>query len=512
MTAAIVAEIQACIDRGETAVAIDHAREALKHASGVERAQLLLALAGACTSRGDYIEAMRAAVAAIDIFKKAGSGPGLCDALGRLGGALRGAGDHANALDIFEQAESIARGLDDPRRVALALRNIGLCSSLVGRHQHALSHLQEAVATLALVGEGPADRLAARMSLLNARTRFERSVPEGSRPPEHSLPELVHDWRAHTDDCVRAEQWRLAAMSRGNLAITLREVGHTTEAIDMLNALLGEYAAFGMTPNVALSHVELGRAWCTLRDHDKARSHYEAAIALLGDGGSLEYLSDALDGLSDSEEAAGAPAKALAALREWRVVHQRMSDESARAAVAQREARIELARLTSQWAQQAAQDPLTGLGNRRALDLWMSENLPRVEQGQALTLLLFDLDHFKQVNDRFGHATGDDVLRRVAGILENNCRSRDLAVRYGGEEFVLALASVDHAEAVDIAHRLRESIRSQDWQALASGLEVSVSIGVAQATETADLAGLLALADKRLYAAKYAGRDRVVTV
>jgi diguanylate cyclase (GGDEF)-like protein len=197
-------------------------------------------------------------------------------------------------------------------------------------------------------------------------------------------------------------------------------------------------------------------------------------------------------------------------LRRVRAIDKRKSDEAARSAVVQRELRIELARLTSQWAQQATQDPLTGLGNRRALERWMDERLPRVEHGEPLTLLLLDLDHFKRVNDRYGHGVGDEVLKRVARVIQQCCRHRDLAVRYGGEEFVLAMASVDHPAAVAIAHRVRESVAALPWAEVAAGLAVSVSIGLAEARETFDAPALLTLADKRLYAAKYAGRNQVV--
>ena len=189
---------------------------------------------------------------------------------------------------------------------------------------------------------------------------------------------------------------------------------------------------------------------------------------------------------------------------------ERKSDEAARNAVLQRELRIELARMTSQWARQATQDPLTGLGNRRALDLWLGPALSRATRGEPLLLLLMDLDHFKQVNDNFGHHIGDAVLRQVAQLISQHCRSSDLAVRYGGEEFLLALSGVPPDEAIEIAERLRQAIAAHAWQQLRPGLTVTVSMGLTSATEASDAAGLLTLADRRLYAAKYNGRNRLI--
>ena len=418
------ADVRALIEQGAIVQAIEMARAALHALAGEERAHVLLELATACNSGGDYIDALRAAVSATDLFKASDSQGGVCDALTRVAGALRSAGDHASAISTLEQAEQIARALGEPLRLAQVLRNIGVCSSLVGRHQHALSCLNEAIAEL--------------------------------------------------------------------------------------QALLAEYRVRGMRPNEGLCFAELGHCHEALSEAAAARDNYRQAIAILEDGGTLDDLQSALEGLSLVEEALGDHAASLAALRRVRAIDKRKSDEAARSAVVQRELRIELARLTSQWAQQATQDPLTGLGNRRALERWMDERLPRVEHGEPLTLLLLDLDHFKRVNDRFGHGVGDEVLKRVARVIQQCCRHRDLAVRYGGEEFVLAMASVDHPAAVAIAHRVRESVAALPWTEVAAGLAVSVSIGLAEARETFDAPALLTLADKRLYAAKYAGRNQVV--
>lgn len=142
----------------------------------------------------------------------------------------------------------------------------------------------------------------------------------------------------------------------------------------------------------------------------------------------------------------------------------------------------------------------------------MAEALPKVECGEPLTLLLLDMDHFKSIDDRFGHAVGDAVLRQMGALLAASCRASDLAVRYGGEEFVLALTSVDRAAAVEIADRLRSTVAAHDWPSIAPGLSAAVSIGVASASEAGDAGALLALTDRRLYAAKHGGRNQVVAV
>jgi len=123
---------------------------------------------------------------------------------------------------------------------------------------------------------------------------------------------------------------------------------------------------------------------------------------------------------------------------------------------------------------------------------------------------LIDVDHFKQVNDRFSHGVGDEVLKQLASIMRANCRQRELAARLGGEEFVVIVESVDEADIGRVAERLRVAVERFDWPSLCAGLRVTVSIGVARSSEVAVGTDLLVVADRRLYAAKRTGRNRVM--
>src|SRR6185503_10956532 len=123
-----------------------------------------------------------------------------------------------------------------------------------------------------------------------------------------------------------------------------------------------------------------------------------------------------------------------------------------------------------------------------------------------------DIDHFKAINDRFGHGMGDRVLRECAQLMRQGSRSQDVAARWGGEEFMLILVGADAARAGEIAERLRSTVERFDWAVLDSSLAVTLSIGLASSGETrsSDPGALFALADSRVYAAKAAGRNRVV--
>ncbi|MFO7994455.1 MAG: diguanylate cyclase [Marinobacter sp.] len=161
----------------------------------------------------------------------------------------------------------------------------------------------------------------------------------------------------------------------------------------------------------------------------------------------------------------------------------------------------------------AIRDPLTGLFNRREMTRLLDEEIARAERyGRALSLLWIDFDHFKTINDDYGHAAGDSVLKVTSALLAGSVRSVDVIGRFGGEEFVILLPEMDRFEARDTAERLR-SLISNTPQPLGDGrtvpLTISVGISVFPDNGT-DSRALCAAADRAMYQAKSSGRNRVV--
>ena len=157
-------------------------------------------------------------------------------------------------------------------------------------------------------------------------------------------------------------------------------------------------------------------------------------------------------------------------------------------------------------------DPLTGLANRRAF-LGDAEALiaARTSRSEPLAVLLADLDRFKLINDRFGHAVGDQVLKVFAGAIRRNVRAGDLAGRLGGEEFAILLSDARGDDAIALAERIRRAFAQSATEIDGHPVNATVSIGIAAVRiGTHDLGGLLNRADSALYRAKEAGRDRVV--
>ena len=163
----------------------------------------------------------------------------------------------------------------------------------------------------------------------------------------------------------------------------------------------------------------------------------------------------------------------------------------------------------------ALTDGLTGLYNRRYLSAHLESLLPHVAEGaKGPALLMFDIDFFKKVNDSYGHAAGDAVLKEISARVGRNVRAFDLVSRYGGEEFVVVLPETPLAVAVVVAERLRATVAETPIKVgdPAIDLTVSISVGVAVTRDAAETAAsLMRRADEALYAAKAHGRNCVMT-
>jgi diguanylate cyclase len=155
-------------------------------------------------------------------------------------------------------------------------------------------------------------------------------------------------------------------------------------------------------------------------------------------------------------------------------------------------------------------DELTGAYNRRYIMKSLGEKITRIQHGAHGCIALIDLDHFKRINDRFGHPVGDEVLRRFARTIFSNIRMIDKLGRYGGEEFLLVLPDTSADQAMQIVERLRGIIADQDWSAVAPDLTLTISAGLSEIASNDTPEDLLARADRALYRAKDAGRNRVL--
>lgn len=429
---------------------------------------------------GRFEEAMALGHEAHRLADEAGDRPRLSLALNALGCVYERLGDPWHAERLLLDALAIARAAGDARASFVALNN--LTATLVGAHY-------------LLQGQADDDEVqrTARRALPHALQAIELAQSMGD-------PFFI-------------------AFVRGNLGELRVQLGQLDEArvdLDAAMALSRQGGFEAQTWRIACSQAELllalgepARAWQLLLPVQQAASQadvrtthlrlhhtlWRAARAQGLDKQALHHLEQAM------------------ALERWRMLAQ--SRGHSQVFVTQVEAeqvRLEARRAGERATQaevNARVDPLTGLGNRRELDLRWGPLVQRHREAMSpLALAMIDLDHFKQVNDRFGHGVGDAVLVALAKLLRDNLRLDDLIVRIGGEEVLLVLPDTDAARAIEVCERLRQCVLAHGWELLAPGLQVQLSIGVA-VSPPYDLRGLIDRADAALYAAKQGGRNRV---
>jgi diguanylate cyclase (GGDEF)-like protein len=164
---------------------------------------------------------------------------------------------------------------------------------------------------------------------------------------------------------------------------------------------------------------------------------------------------------------------------------------------------------TQKYERLSAEDPLTAIFNRRAFIHALEHEIIEVKKSnKPLSLLTLDIDHFKQINDTFGHDTGDVVLQRFVQRIKTLIRDNDIFARIGGEEFAVLLPNTSHKGAQTLAGKIINEIAALDLNTVAAGLKMTVSIGIAVYKNNTSSKVLLKEADEQLYEAKRSGRNR----
>ena len=458
-TAAVFEDAQEAMrlfDRaGEVNLAVDAASWAAAHASRMGELSIASELATRCLVALEVVEDDRLRM---EIFN-------------RLGIFCISFLDYDRAMDQFEASLGAAERLGDIEKICRQLHNIadGL---LLGIRQKRLAHMQ--------TGD---DELVRAEAVV--RELFARAPDEFLR---------------------RGASHRL-------LAEVLCEQGRGAEALAVLEQLPDRDEGIAATAQrAALTWIE---ARC-LRLAGRA----EEGVAKAARAVEMARHSDddhdfmvALEELAACQEAAGDNAGALATSREVKAsiwnIHHRQTRQLVQEVWGRADFMRDQASLQSQVAEasrRADEDALTGIGNRRILERFLWNEAP----GQhLLALVVVDIDNFKEVNDTLGHRVGDDVLKRIGRLLGDKMRAHQVAVRYGGDEFVLGMLGVELQAAADFAERLRRGIEGLDWALLSPGLRITVSQGVASGPRRYS-AAVFSAADEALYAAKRAGKNTVV--
>jgi len=395
-------------------------------------------------------------------------------------------GDSARGVELGRQALAAAQTLDDPEAAFVGLNNLGDTFLQIARGrlaqgldatdvlEEALVLAREAVAVAAAQGHFFYETIA-RINLVSVLIGLQQhgeAREQGwlakAMAKAHGFRNLEVDMDFQLSEVVRAE----GRLEEATTMMTSQLTNHDVEDDPTLLTRLHK-ALFEM-------HKERGR-------FEEALAHHEQ----------LHVLS-----LRATVQTAGLQSQMLINTIEIEQVRH----EAERS---QLEGQMERIR-AEEMDLQAHTDSLTRLPNRRALDRHLPSMMGRAHDSvRPLCAAMIDFDHFKGINDVHGHAKGDEVLTVMATMLRAVTRDTDLAVRIGGEEFLLVFADTALDGAAVVCERLLASVRSYPWDTLAPGLNCTVSAGLAELEPSESVESWLARADAALYAAKHAGRDQV---
>jgi len=298
-----------------------------------------------------------------------------------------------------------------------------------------------------------------------------------------------------------ADHGRAGPIGTALLALGSAKTGRPEVTLELVDRWLWHLRQSGQEHEVRLLHLAYGLVLRDRGDLRGARREFMAADELANQPSQRLIFRYEL-ALVAALEAPGVAAQTMLSAvtnqldRLWRLRLDR------RTMLRQAVRRVELEAARARADHAAASDALTGLGNRRTFDRVMAEL-----RGRGV-LLLIDVDHFKGINDDYSHGVGDRVLSEIAAVLRAHCRHDEVAIRFGGDEFAMLLKT-DSAEASQVAERIRRVVLNRDWSALADGLRVSLSMGLASFTDGMSGRDLYDRADRHLYVAKRNGRNQL---
>jgi diguanylate cyclase (GGDEF)-like protein len=509
------------------------ALEALEEAQTLQRkignpddlARVLDTIGNVKHSQGHYLQAMTFFRDALERVRVTNNILIQARVLNSISRVYNGLGDINNSLEYQLKSLEAARRCGSLRLEVDALSNLGVDYAALGAYEKALEFSHQAFV------------IAEQLGIESLKAMVLQGIGT------HYL--ALHDDRAM--ECLkRACQMSHRSKDSRVMIEALHELGRTLMQQGRSDLTRRAFRwAIKLAAHGQRLHCEAEITYCLARlllEYPQHETDAQEALELLQEClpkvetvGNVPLIAKTYRRLSEALEKAGQQAQAYEALKSsllWFERHgnaekqqrslvltmQHALSEGGRQAELERTQRIELSRVnqalmlqTERLERDATHDGLTGLPNRRYLERLLDSECEQVKTLEApLCVALADIDDFKQVNDRFSHAIGDEVLRVIARIFRTQLREHDTVGRYGGEEFAFILPNTTKVTAATVLERLRLEIERFDWASVHATLSVTISIGIAEADQQQGRVALLNIADTNLYIAKRAGRNRTM--
>lgn len=415
--------------------------------------------------------------------------------------------------EAFESADTAlaeAEETGDARVIVMAANAKGSCLAIARQPELGLPLFQRAVA---LARETSDDTMLGWQLLDLGRCQRHlaetTATSEDASASKHWLDLSIESTREAVEASARSgdtSTLRAALLQAADLHGQLGEMDAAMVCIDRWSDVAGD-AGIGPTTQYLYT---VGDLMTRTGELEAAEGACTEAVTLAEQSGRLDLLLNAVGRLAQLHEKKGEFEQALQLHKRYHALYVRQSGSTAqrRARVAEIHVENDMLRVRAdRLEEQVLLDPLTGIANRRGLD----QILQRLS-GQPFAIAILDLDHFKLVNDRFSHAVGDRVLRAVATLLTDQISVHGHPVRMGGEEFAIIFPDAAPATAAVFCEMVRLAVEGTDWTQYAPGLAVTISIGLAAGTGLEHADDIVAAADRRLYRAKAAGRNQVISV
>ena len=466
-------------------------------------AETLNTLCLAYNRLGLYREALEYAIRALTIAREVGDRRLECWAFNRIGMSYEWLDDPVLAQSYTRQALDLAREIDGDEEIFAALNNLASSELAVAERR---------------TREGDGD--GAREVIASARTHADEAVVLARRSGNThretvALGNVAEAMTLGADPDAAAvviAEYQSLAQRHGyrqlelsadfDLACLLRHKGRHALAVQRLEQVLSQAIASEDAALRRSVEYALYDSYKALEQYDKALEHHEA------------YARMERDHLTQQSAAQARVLLARMEIDEARMEATRARDDAhaQRMRALQLEAEQRQLRTQAEELERVArEDPLTGLHNRRVVDESLPHLLAASHMAQApMALAMVDVDHFKAINDTFGHSVGDQVLATLGRLLRANTRTSDLLARVGGEEFMIVLTRAPMELAHEICERLRSAVALHGWQHIAADLRVTVSLGLVQGVAGEHQQQLIDRADGALYEAKRQGRNRVI--